>query len=381
MKVVLFDNSQRHWLFPFTKTKPVSALFFGMYTNLKRWELYTGHSTFALTEAYLQSAWALPSPDEEVVLVDASLLPDRELAQAILQLNTGEVLLHHGRILAGKPTHFDPQQPVGSALFSTSKNYSNPFAQMLYPWHIFLYNRDLILSDVAISQDLPALAPTASNKINGKHDILLGENVQMEHCIINTVAGPVIIGHNAQILEGSVLYGPCVIGHDTVVKAGTRLYSGSIGDFCTVGGEIKNTVIMHYSNKAHDGYLGDSVIGEWCNLGAGTSNSNVRNDAADIIIHIDAKPVNAGLKCGLLMGDYCRSAINTSFNTATIAGVASSIFGAGLTPKNLSDFTWGYSDRYIFGKAVQHIRNWKQLKQQGLTEAELLVLEYLYKNA
>jgi hypothetical protein len=138
--------------------------------------------------------------------------------------------------------------------------------------------------------------------------------------------------------------------------------------------------MMGYSNKAHDGYLGDAVIGEWCNLGAGTSNSNVRNDASVVYINKGQKnSVAVGLKCGLLMGDYSRSAVNTSFNTGTFAGIASNIFGQGFAPKHLPNFTWGYAQRYIFDKAVEHIVNWKKLKQQELTSADIQILEHLYK--
>lgn len=137
---------------------------------------------------------------------------------------------------------------------------------------------------------------------------------------------------------------------------------------------------MGYSNKAHHGYLGDSVIGEWCNLGAGTSNSNIKNDAADIVKEIpDKEKINAGLKCGVMMGDYTRTAINTSLNTATFAGVACNIFGEGLSPKHIPDFTWGFNNRYILEKALQHIDNWKKLKHQRITDKETAILQYLYK--
>ncbi len=378
MKIVLFDNLQRDWLHPFTKTRPVSALFSGMYTNLRRWELHTGLPAFALTAAYLQPAWPLPSPGDEVLLVDASILPDPTLVKALLQLEKDEALLQDGRLMAGRSSSFTPQFPVTKESFLTYTDYKEAVKQISYPWHIFQYNAALIASDFEISKPANYFPPTPSNRITGGQDVFQGKNVRMEHCMLNTTAGPVIIGHNTTILEGTVIYGPCAIGSHSVIKAGTKIYSASIGDSCTAGGEIKNSVIMDYSNKAHDGYLGDSVIGEWCNLGAGTSNSNVKNDAADIRINIGGEMINAGLKCGLLMGDYTRCAINTSFNTATMAGVASNIFGAGLTPKSLQDFTWGYTERYIFEKAIEHISNWKRLKHQVLTENEIQVLSCLY---
>ncbi|MCC6287572.1 MAG: glucose-1-phosphate thymidylyltransferase, partial [Chitinophagaceae bacterium] len=188
-------------------------------------------------------------------------------------------------------------------------------------------------------------------------------------------------GRNATIMEGCMIRGPFAFGEAAVLKMGTAVYGATtIGPFCYAGGEIKNSIMMGYSNKAHHGYLGDSVIGEWCNLGAGTSNSNIKNDAGDIfkIFPVEER-VNAGLKCGVMMGDYTRTAINTSLNTATFAGVACNIFGEGLGPKHIPDFTWGYNDRYIFEKALQHIDNWKKLKHQTLTDKETAILKYLYK--
>ena len=166
-----------------------------------------------------------------------------------------------------------------------------------------------------------------------------------------------------------------------MLKMGTKIYGATtIGPHCVAGGEIKNSVMMGYSNKAHDGYLGDSVIGEWCNLGAGTSNSNVRNDAAVVYRNKEQSDSMAiGLKCGLLMGDYSRSAINTSFNTGTFAGIAANIFGQGLAPKHLPDFTWGFTQRYIFDKAIEHIANWKKLKDRDVTLNDIQILEHLYK--
>jgi hypothetical protein len=167
---------------------------------------------------------------------------------------------------------------------------------------------------------------------------------------------------------------------------GTRIYGATtIGPYCTVGGEIKNSVLFGYSNKGHDGYMGDAVIGEWCNLGAGSSNSNLKNNASDVKVwHYPSKDyIRAGIKCGLLMGDYSRSAINTSFNTGTVVGVCANIFGEGLTPKYIPSFTWGTKglSMYEFQKALADIANWKKMKNQELSEAETKQLKHIFEQS
>jgi UDP-N-acetylglucosamine diphosphorylase/glucosamine-1-phosphate N-acetyltransferase len=184
-------------------------------------------------------------------------------------------------------------------------------------------------------------------------------------------------------MDGSMLYGPVAICEKAVVKMGSKIYGATtIGPDCIVGGEIKNSVFFGNSNKAHDGYIGDSVIGEWCNMGAGTSNSNIKNNASSIMLWTPNGPVNVGLKCGVLMGDYSRTAINTSINTGTVIGVCCNVFGNGLTPKYIPSFSWGSDgvERYRYEKALEDIQNWKQLKQQSLSENEMTILKHIFKH-
>ena len=187
-------------------------------------------------------------------------------------------------------------------------------------------------------------------------------------------------------MEGSIIRGPLAMCEGSVLKLGTKVYGATtLGPYSVGGGEIKNSVFFGYSNKGHDGYLGDSVIGEWCNMGAGTSNSNVKNNAGAVKVYSDLEKntwETAGIKCGVLMGDYSRCAINTSFNTGTVVGISANIFGSGLTPKYVPSFSWGSEGikTYNFDAALQHIDNWKQLKHQALTAEEKSILKYLYEN-
>lgn len=178
-----------------------------------------------------------------------------------------------------------------------------------------------------------------------------------------------------------MLYGPVSIGEGATIKMGAKIYGATtIGPSCIAGGEIKNSVMFGFSNKAHDGYLGDSVVGEWCNMGAGTSSSNIKNNASTVMVWTQKGMVNVGLKCGVMMGDYSRTAINTSINTGTVIGVCSNVFGSGLTPKFIPSFSWGSEGvlRYRLEKALSDINNWKQLKGEVVSEKEKTVLKHIF---
>jgi UDP-N-acetylglucosamine diphosphorylase/glucosamine-1-phosphate N-acetyltransferase len=225
-------------------------------------------------------------------------------------------------------------------------------------------------------------APVSStNKLTGS-EIFLEEGVVLEHCYLNASEGPIYLGKNALIMEGSMIRGPFAIGEKGVVKMGTKIYgSTSAGPHCVLGGEIKNSVIFGYSNKAHDGYLGDSIMGEFCNIGAGSSSSNIKNSGGSVKLWNPLRNsfLDAGLKCGLMMGDYSRSAINTSFNTGTVVGPACHVFGNGPTPSYLPGFSWGYhGEVYDFDKAIVHIGRWKKLKGQDLSVEEIKQLKHIF---
>lgn len=251
------------------------------------------------------------------------------------------------------------------------------------PWQIFLFNDEAIRLDFElICKGRHSQKISSTNSIISPDQVFVEEGAVVEHCIINASNGPVYIGRGTLIMEGTLIRGPVAICEGSVVKMGSRIYGGTtIGPNCIAGGEIKNSVMFGNSNKAHDGYLGDSVIGEWCNLGAGTSNSNVKNSAGDVKIW-DAEQqayVIVGKKCGLIMGDYSRCSINTTFNTGTVVGISCNIFGSGFPPKYVPDFTWG-AEEYDLEKALRDIDNWKQLKGSEITENENELLRNIYLN-
>ncbi|HVG41911.1 MAG TPA: hypothetical protein VM888_09910, partial [Chitinophagaceae bacterium] len=251
-----------------------------------------------------------------------------------------------------------------------------------YPWDVTKLNDWAIREDVELLRHKRKLHRNSStNKTVNEKEIYIEKGTSIEHCFLNAADGPIFIAKGATIMEGSMLRGPIGIGEGTTVKMGTKIYGATtIGPNCTVGGEIKNSVLFANSNKAHDGYLGDSIIGEWCNLGAGTSTSNVKNNASDIMVYTPGGLKNVGLKCGVVMGDYSRTAINTSINTGTVIGVCCNVFGNGLTPKYIPSFSWGSDgiQRYQFEKALAHVENWKSLKGQSLTDSETSILNHIF---
>lgn len=244
-------------------------------------------------------------------------------------------------------------------------------------------NAAIIVGDVAIKQiNKATLELNSSSQIIHAYNIFVEEEAILENCILNASEGPIYIAKNCKIMDGAILRGPIFIDEGSIVKMGATIYGGtSIGKNCVVGGEIKNSIINNFSNKAHHGYLGDSIIGKWCNLGAGTSTSNVKNNGSDVMLQLADAELNAGNKFGLLMGNYSRSAINTSFNTGTVVGTCCNIFTEGLTPKYIPNFSWGCKgERYELPKAFTDIENWKIMKGETLSKEESEILKNLYPN-
>ncbi|HNP55234.1 MAG TPA: glucose-1-phosphate thymidylyltransferase, partial [Ferruginibacter sp.] len=259
---------------------------------------------------------------------------------------------------------------------------ADPIRFLQHPWQLYQWN------DWAIRQDFSILTygrlseePDASNQLIHANAIFIEPGAQVQFATLNARYGPIYIGRNAEIMEGALIRGPFALGEGAVVKMGTRIYGATtIGPQCVAGGEIKNSILFECSNKGHDGYLGDSVLAGWCNLGAGTSNSNVKNTGGPVRFYTDAhpEPMEAGTKGGLIMAEYSRAAINTSFNTGTVVGVCCNLFGQQTLPNRVPNFTWG-NTRYELEKAYKDIRNWKKMKGQLLTDSEMQLLYELYQ--
>lgn len=342
-------------LLPFTATRSVVDIRIGILTLREKWERLLAST--GLTPVFPRAG---DPPAAHPLKIPANTLPTRELVAQLSRLQA-----------AGQLT--------------TDNLEKIPVTRLQYPWHIFLYNAAALTEDFALLTEGRRSAPVPPDVHVSGEAVFIEKGARLAACWLNATTGPIYIGPDVEIMEGSLIRGPFAAGEGTVIKMGTKIYGATtIGPHCIAGGEIKNSVLFGFSNKGHDGYLGDSVIGEWCNLGAGTSNSNLKNNAGTIRVFHPAsgQHIEAGLKCGLLMGDYSRAAINTSFNSGTVTGVAANVFGQGLTPKYIPDFSWGFPHgrRYDWNLTLRDIGNWKKLKGRSLTDAEIQTLKHIFDN-
>lgn len=385
MNIILFDTEARRSLFPLTFTRAVADIRMGILTIKERWEKMTGAKVFVLTDDYLQSLYET-IPANDYVFVDARIIPFPELMQKIINLPEAESISDENGLIAGKATiNSLPSIEDVQSLFQNVSSIS-VVKRLLFSHQLFLWNEEMIKSDYKlltkgrISDD-----HNDSVHVTKASQIFIEDGAQIDFSHLNASSGPIYIGKDTTIMEGCFIRGPFALCEGGTLKMGSKIYGATtIGPYCTAGGEVKNSIMTGYSNKAHDGYLGDSVIGEWCNLGAGTSNSNLKNTAGEIKIwnYYANNFLPSGNKCGVIMGDYSRTAINTSINTGTVIGICCNVFGEGLTPKVIHDFSWGANgqNRYEFDKAVKEISDWKKMKNKTIGEPETKVLKHIFEN-
>lgn len=385
MSIVLFDNISRKHLYPLNNARASADLLLGILTTKERWQLLLKQKAYIHTDEYLSVLYE-SIPNNPHIWIDATILPDTDLVDRILSLNENEALADINGLIAGYATSNFSLQKTENILkgFETICEYKE-VKRLVYAWNLFEVNDYIIRNDFKLitngrkSQQLPE----GSNYINPEN-IFVEEGASITYATINASTGPVYIGKNALIMEGALIRGPFAMCENSVVKMGAKIYGATtLGTYCVAGGEIKNAVLQPYSNKAHDGYLGDAVIGQWCNLGAGTSNSNVKNTGSVVKMwnSIAQDYIEARNKCGMVVGDYSRTAINTSINTGSVIGTCCNIFGEGLLPKYIPNFQWGAKGitRYELEKSFKDIDNWKKMKAQSLTDAEKKVLQYIFE--
>jgi UDP-N-acetylglucosamine diphosphorylase/glucosamine-1-phosphate N-acetyltransferase len=376
-------------LYPFTLTRQIQDIRVGILTIREKWERILGVTSYdRLEDDYKDLDRSIDlekiSEDDTCFMIHGNILPTPKLIKALKKLKNGEFISANGNTgvifrFSKKEIHEPNKIKVSKAI-----TIRDEIKSIQFPWDIFQLN------DYAIREDFKLLTEkrksqkiSKTNRLVKPGNIFIEKGAVVEHCILHASEGPIYIGKNSLVMEGVAIKGPFGCGEGAVVKINSRIYGAtSIGPYCTVGGEIKNSVFFAYSNKAHDGYIGDSVIGEWCNLGAGTSNSNIKNNASIVKVWTPKGEMNAGQKCGVFMGDYSKTSINTSINTGTVMGVCSNVFETGLTPKYIPNFSWGSDGlrRYELQKALADIDSWKKLKGEYITENEKTILSYIFKN-
>jgi len=344
MAIILFDDNAHQTLLPLTYTRPVADLRIGILTIAEKWTKYLNKDHSFHTLDYLQAKFPVKI-EADNLFINGAVCPDENLLGAIDKLQTGQALKYNDQLLAVRLNQTDAGNFDAQVDFSTVINYSGLFVSLLYPEDIFRNNNTELRKDFALlTKGRTSATISSTNTIIGG-DFFAEEGAVAECSTFNTTNGPIYLAGNTEIWEGTHIRGAFAICEHSQVKMGAKIYGATtVGPYSRVGGEINNAVIWGYSSKGHEGYLGNSVLGEWCNIGADSNNSNLKNNYSDVRLwdYNTQRFRNTGLQfCGLIMADHAKCGINTMFNTGTVVGVSANIFGSGFPRHFVPDFAWG----------------------------------------
>lgn len=381
MKLLLFDTPLAHkQLLPLTFTRPISEIRCGIFTICEKWEHYFGKASW-LTESYLSEVFPCQYESENLY-INASLLPTEEIIAQIKNLQKGDAIVHQDKVLAFVSTEVKYSE-IANLTFSKRTETEN--VQLIErPWHIFQQNGNEIRKDfqhiISTEENHPISDPHTT--VYAKENIFIGKNVKIKASVLNAETGPIYIGDNCEIQEGSLIRGPFALCEGSTVNMGAKMRGdNTIGPHCKVGGEISNSILFGYSNKGHDGFLGNSVLGEWCNLGADTNTSNLKNNYSNVSIYSYAENgnIDTGSQfCGLTMGDHSKAGVNTMFNTGTVVGVSANVFDGDFPAKHIPSFAWGKNEVYDLDKALETAKRVMERRGKSLSEAEVKVLRVIF---
>lgn len=387
MNYIVFDDTTWQNLLPLTFTKPVSEIRIGITTITEKWENYLGKKLSFQTQPYLDKKYKIQLTDD-TIFINGKICPNEMLINEIksLAINSG---IKKGNTLVAYRSNRSANLVIDDVISSAQESTSE-FISVNNVWDIFSKNGEAVKQDFErLTKNKISLPLSKSNIVIGDiKDIFLEEGAVVEASILNTKSGPVYIGKDAEIMEGSAIRGPFSLGEHSALKLCTKVYGPTtIGPHCKVGGEINNSVIFGFSNKAHDGFLGNSVIGEWCNLGADTNNSNLKNNYGNVKLfnYPHDKMMDSGLQfCGLIMGDHSKCGINTMFNTGTVVGVGANIFGGGFPPVHIPGFSWGGAEgmeEYKFDKMIETADRVYSRRNLTMSADEKQVLDTVFRNS
>jgi UDP-N-acetylglucosamine diphosphorylase/glucosamine-1-phosphate N-acetyltransferase len=387
MNYIFFDD-QRINLQPLTFTRPVAELRTGIFTIAEKWTKRLSPAPFSYsTAAYLQKKYPMIVSDDNL-FINGSVLPNEQLIKSVELLVKGKTLKKEGKVIAFRTDKQGASEFAGGDMpFTEEIEFSGNIVSITYPWDLFSVNALAITSDFELITRGRKSAPISStNRVKNPENIFIEDDAVVEFAILNASEGPIYVGHHAEIMEGAIIRGGLALCDGSTLKMGAKIYGATtIGPHSKVGGEVHNTVITGYSNKGHDGFLGNSVLGEWCNLGADTNNSNLKNNYAEVKMwnYEKNKFIQTGLQfCGLIMGDHSKCGINTMFNTGTVVGVSANIFGDGFPRNFIPSFSWGgaqgfsvYTLNKVFDTAS------KVLARRGLelTETDKDILKTIFE--
>jgi len=387
MNIILFDGPNRDNLLPLTFTKPVADLRIGILTIKEKWEHLLKTEVSFLTQDYLRKKFPIKS-EKLNYLINGSVIPNKNIISEIKKLETGQLLLKNNEPIAALLKDFRVKTVDFEHLndFDLIQTQSD-FKQVKFPWDIFSLNGEEIETDFKLlTKGRKSQKLTDTVQTNQAENIFLEKGAKVEFATLVPENGYIYIGKNAEIMPGSVVKGSLAMGEHSVLKLSAKIYGPTtIGPHSKVGGEVNNCVIQGYSNKGHDGFLGNSVIGEWCNLGADTNNSNLKNNYAEVKLWNYNKKsfVKSGLQfCGLIMGDHSKCGINTMFNTGTVVGVSANIFGDGFPRNFIPSFSWGGASgftTYKLPKVFETANLVMQRRNIELDETEQAILEDIFK--
>lgn len=389
--LILFDNETREELLPLTYTRPVADLRVGILTIREKWSKTTGFTTSFLTQDYLTEKFPMEYGDENI-LVNGALMPTPQMLRLITQLEFSEALLLNGELLAAKLSGKQIEQLTNDEDFGELKGreVGNTDVLKLSALHdIFSLNQIAIEADFELITKGRTSQPLGpSNKLIGpSSQLFIEQGAEVSCSILNTQKGPIYIGKNALIMEGCMVRGALAMNENAVLKMGAKIYGPTtLGPNCKVGGEVNNIVMQANSSKGHEGYLGNSVLGEWCNIGADTNSSNLKNNYEEVKLwnYPSGRFKTTGLQfCGLIMGDHSKSAINTMFNTGTVIGVCANIFGTGFPRNFVTSFSWGGPQgftTYRTEKALSTMERVMARKNKQLSVEDRLIILRIFED-
>jgi len=383
MNYILFDGPVRNALLPFTFTRPVADIRVGILTIREKWEKYLGNTTTTITEEYLTEKYPMVETETNV-LINASFLPNLELAEMVKALKENEAVFFEDEVVAFYAK--DTQDDIDFSAFRRIA-YRGDILRIAYTWDIFSKNEEALQADFdLITSGRESQPISKTNSLINPDNIFLEEGARVEYSILNATDGPIYIGKNAQVWEGSLIRGAFALCDNATVKMGGKMYGATtIGPYSKVCGEVSNTVIFGYSSKGHEGYLGNAVLGEWCNIGADSNNSNLKNNYAKVRIwnYATEKFDQTGLQfCGLMMGDHSKTAINTMFNTGTVIGVNCNIYVPGFPRNFVPSFSWGGASgfsSYLPRKAFDAAKVMMARRGVEFDDVEARILEHVFE--
>ena len=391
MNLILFDcHKTRTELLPFTFTRPVADIRIGILTIREKWEKMLAKQSFSLTEEYLLGKFPAAPDSSPALYVNGAILPSESLIMAINKLGALQSLMHEGSLVAFKSEkhHLNYENFEAIAKGFTVVEYKEKLSCVQHLWDLFGMNAEALKADFKLlTNGRKSQKLSDTNKLIGPaENLFIEEGATVEASVLNTNTGVIYIGKDAEIMENCAVRGPLALCEHATLKMSAKVYGATtLGPHCKAGGELNNVIFFGYSNKAHDGFLGNSVIGEWCNLGADTNNSNLKNNYGNVEVfsYREGKAVETGLTfCGLMMGDHSKSGINTMFNTGTVVGVSANVFGADFPPKFIPSFSWG-GNRWLLTfsmeKSLEVAERVMQRRNIKLEEADKKILQTVFE--